>query len=80
MGTEAGRRVLLVAIVVLSNAGCASNRSGSEPKKSVGDRLNTAWMETMIFTSETVPMAIVSPVMGTPDEQKERKWYQRRLP
>jgi hypothetical protein len=80
MGTNARRIVLIMSFSVLLVPGCAATRHSKEQKMTVGDRFHTAWMETAIFTSETVPMAILSPVFGVPDEQKDLKWYQRRLP
>ena len=69
--------VLLTALVV---PGCAAMRTGKVSTKTVRDRVSTAVGETAIFASETVPMAVLSPIVGVPEGQKDLKWYQRRIP
>lgn len=74
------KTVLLVAFTASILPGCAATRSENTSPKTLRDRMSTAVGETAVFASETVPMAVLSPVLGVPENQKELKWYQRRLP
>ncbi len=74
------KTVLFVAFAALTLPGCAATRSKTTPTTTFRDRMSTAVGETAVFASETVPMALLSPVLGVPEDQKGLKWYQRRLP
>jgi hypothetical protein len=74
------KTILFLAFAALTLPGCAATRSENASTKTFRDRMSTAVGETAVFASETVPMAVLSPVLGVPENQKELKWYQRRLP
>lgn len=80
MGSNHFRRILFVAATTLVAPGCASTRTEKQSTRTVRDRISNAVGETAVFASETVPMAVLSPVFGVPENQKDLKWYERRLP
>ncbi len=59
MRTNASKNILLISFTVLLFAGCSVTRESIEQKMTVRDGFRSAWMETAIFTSETVPMALL---------------------
>jgi hypothetical protein len=80
MGASHFKSILFVAVTALVTPGCASIRTENQSTKTAGERIITAVGATAVFASETVPMAVLSPVFGVPENQKDLKWYQRGLP
>ena len=74
------KNFLFFTLTFLVVNGCTAMRTGTDSTQTTRSRISTAVSETAIFASETVPMAVLSPVLGVPEEQKDLKWYQRRLP
>lgn len=80
MGFTDYKSAMFVLLTTLVVPGCAATRTATPQTKTVGDRVRTAVGETAVFASETVPMAVLSPIYGVPEGQKDLKWYQRRIP